>query len=384
MNKTSVLVLSSLLGTVIGAGIFALPYAVSRSGLFLGLSLLFLLGIVVLFLHLFMGEICLRTPEKLRLVGYAQKYLGSWGKIFVTFSTLFSVIGSLLAYIILGGEFLKILAKPFLDLPDIVFPFVFWIALSLLITQGIQLISRLELFMNIALFAAVGVIFFYALPHVEFQNLSTLAFFPGMSDFSRWLLPYGVALFSFIGWNAIPEIADLMKKTKEKRALDNIIVWASVIVVALYLLFIMFVLGVSGMNTTEDALIGLEPLLGSSIVYVGAIFGFFAVATSFLIQGNYLKNSLRYDFKFPWVLSMAVSLGIPFVLFLIGIREFIEVVAIVGAVMGALEGVAIVWIFFKAKQKGGRKPEYSIPIPKIFLIFFVVLLLLGALGELVL
>ena len=108
-DKTSLLAYASLIGTIIGAGVFGIPYVMSRSGILFSLFYFLILGGVALFLHLAFGEIVLRTKEKHRLIGYAQKYLGKKAKILITFSTLFGTIGALLAYIILGGDFLKII-----------------------------------------------------------------------------------------------------------------------------------------------------------------------------------------------------------------------------------------------------------------------------------
>jgi len=378
MNSGFLLALATLVGTIIGGGIFGLPYVVSKSGLVPGVFYLVVLGGLVMLLHLFFGEIVLRTSEKHRLIGYAEMYLGTWAKKLVTISTIVGIVGALLAYIILAGDFLEVaVGSMFPAVSNTVFSLVFWGALSVFILKGIQAISRMELFMNIALFTVIFAIFLFAFPHVETENFVAV-------DFSHLFLPYGVVLFAFAGWAAIPEIAELFKRKQDKRKLDNLIVWASGICGALYLLFVLFVVGVSGANTSKDALTGLIPFLGEKVVILGALFGLIAIAASFLVLGNYLKNSLRYDYKVPYLLSAAIAIATPMILFLLGLREFIVVLGMVGAVIGVVEGSVITLVWQKAKQKGDREPEYRVKFPRVLVSFIVALLVAGAVAGILL
>lgn len=294
-----------------------------------------------------------------------------------TFSTLFGIVGAVLAYIIIGGEFFKIILSPLLPFSDFGFSLLFWALLTPFILRGIQLIAKVEFLMDIALFLVIGLVFVFAFPHINVSN------FPSM-QLNNIFLPFGVILFALTGWSAIPEIADLFKKRKEKRQLDNLIVWTFTIVIGLYALFSLFVIGISGEQTSPDALSGLKPFLGKNIITLGALFGLLAIATSFLVLGNYLKNSLRYDLKLSPVVSAALAIFAPLVFYLLGFRSFIEVIGLVGAGIGALEGALIVLIFQKAKKKGDREPEYSLKIPQVVLILLIAMLAAGALAEILL
>jgi len=369
MNKSFVLALSVLLGTIIGGGIFAVPFVVSQSGIIPAIFYFIILGGAVMMLHLFFGEVCLRTKEKARLIGYAQRYLGSWGKGFAVFSTFFGIIGSLLAFIILGGNFLHIILGEIVLFSSDVFALLFWALLSFFIVRGIQLIAKAEFIMNIVLFAGIFAIFLFAAPHVKLGNFALI-------NTSNLFLPYGVILFALVGWHAIPEIADFFKGRREKRNLDNLIVAAGVITTLLFLLFTLFVVGVSGEATSPDALQGLIPFLGKGVIILGAVFGLVAIAASFLVLGNYLKNSLRYDFHLPYAASVSIAIFSPLLLFLLGIREFVLVLGLVGIVLGVVEGTLILALFLKAKKKGTRQPEYALRIPR-FVPYLVVFLLLG-------
>src|SRR3989339_612129 len=83
-----------LIGMIIGAGIFGIPYVVAQAGFAVGLFYLVLLGGAVMLLHLFYGEIVLRTKQEHRLIGYAAKYLGKEAKKIATLTVLFEYYGS--------------------------------------------------------------------------------------------------------------------------------------------------------------------------------------------------------------------------------------------------------------------------------------------------
>ena len=69
-----------LVGMIIGVGIFGVPYVLSRAGLVPGIFYFIVLGAAIILVHLFYGEAVLRTNGRHRLVGYAEKYLGMWGR----------------------------------------------------------------------------------------------------------------------------------------------------------------------------------------------------------------------------------------------------------------------------------------------------------------
>src|SRR3989338_8875922 len=91
---------ATLVGTIVGAGILAIPYVVAQSGFLVGFIITIVLGLSFLLLNLMTGEIILRTKKQHQLTGYAEKYLGSWGKRLMMFSMVFGTYGALTAYLI--------------------------------------------------------------------------------------------------------------------------------------------------------------------------------------------------------------------------------------------------------------------------------------------
>ena len=362
-----------MLGTVIGAGIFGIPYVIEKSGIIPGFFYFFVLGGAVLLIHLFFGEVILRTKERLRLPGLSQKYLGNWAKSLATLSVVVGVTGALLAYLILGGEFLSILLGD--SLSEAQLALIFGAALSYFIFRGIKIIASLEFLTNIVFFAVIIAILFFSLPKFDFLNISIL-------DAPNLFLPFGVILFSLIGWSAIPEIIDFLKSSQDKKEIKKIIIASTAIVIFFYLIFALILVGVGGKNTSQDALSGLAASLGPRIIFFGALAGLITLADSFLVLGFYLKNTFVCDFKLPKNLAALIACGLPIALFLIGFRGFIAALGFTGTIMGVIEGVIIILIFKKAKTLGDRTPEYSLKVSPLLLYFLVAILIFGAFSQL--
>ncbi len=379
-NKNFLLALSVLIGTIIGAGIFGIPYVIARSGLIPGFFYFIVLGSLVTLIHLFLGEIVLRTKEQSRLPGLTQKYLGKTSKVLITISVIIGVVGALLAYLILAGDFLKIIFQVITNnisidiLSSFHFTIIFWLILSYFVFRGIKLIAPVELITNIFFLLVIFLIVWFCLPKFNFLNFTSF-------NLPNIFLPYGVILFSLIGWSAIPEIRDILKSSNEKRDFKKIIISATIITIFLYLLFTLLILGVSGKNITPDTLSGLLSLLGKKIIFFGALAGLITLADSFLVLALHLRNTFMYDLKFSKNFSVVISCGLPLVLFLLGFRSFINIIGFVGTVIGVIEGIIIVLIFKKAKTLGDREPEYSLKIPSILLYSLIAILILGAISQ---
>ncbi len=365
----SILAAGALLGTIVGAGVFGIPFIFSRSGVFVSFIYFAVLFFVALKIHLYFSEVVLRTKEKMRLVGYANKYLGALAGNLVSFSILVGVSGSLLAYIIISGDFLHLVFPSFLTPPQ--FSFLIWAILSLFVFLGIRSVVSVGFVMNILLFGILGFVFFYCIPHIETANYSLLG-----NGFS--FLPFGVFLFSLVGWNAVPEIETILIN---KKKLKKIIFWTLLFATIFYFFFGLILSGVSGTATSEEAFGGLLPFLGNGILRLGGAMGFLAVATSFLILANYLKNTLVLDFKFHYLSGFLVASLFPFVLYLAGIRNFLPIIAFVGSFVGLIDGVIIILLHKKAKLLGNRMPEYSVPSSCFLFIFITAVLVVGAMAQ---
>lgn len=324
-----------LIGTIVGVGIFGIPYVAAKSGFIIALIYLIGLGIIALLIHLFYGEIVSQTSGKHRLIGYAEKYLGKWGKRVATISAILGRYGALLAYIIVSGQFLKALFNG----SALNWSLIFFAFGALFVFLGLKIIAKAEFFMVLLLFATMVIIFIFGFGHINFDNLNNL-------NLSYLFLPYGVILFALGGTVAIPEMAELI----QNRRLKSAILLGTLIPIILFIIFVFVVVGVTGKNTTQEALIGLQNILGLKIMLIGLVFGVLALITSFLVLGLNIKKIFNYDYKINKHLSWFLACFVPLILYLIGLRDFISMIAFVGAVLGGINGIIICLIYSKLKK----------------------------------
>jgi len=340
-----------LIGMIVGAGVFGIPYVVAQAGFAVGLFYLALLGGAVILVHLFYGEIILRTNQEHRLIGYAAKYLGSRAKKIAMLTVLFEYYGSLLAYIIIGGNFLMILLGRFFGGNEVFWATLFFVAGAGLIFCGLRTIVKNELLLTGLLLLSLAAVLFSGLPQIDFSNLKTI-------NFNKFFLPYGVILFSLAGSAAIPEVRKVM--TGQERGMKKVIFLGTLIPIVLYLFFALVIVGITGLGTTEEAINGLIPYLGNWIVSVGAIFGILAVFTSFLVLGVGLQEIFHDDYRIKKRAAFCLALLVPFLAYLFGFKSFIFIIGLIGALASGIDGILTILIYFKANKAGDRQPEYQI------------------------
>lgn len=370
MNKSYYAVFT-LVGTIIGAGIFGLPYIAAKTGIVPTIVYLIFLSAVTVLLHLLYGETVLRTNGNRRLVGYAGLYLGRWGKRMASFSVIIGSYAALLAYIILGGIFLKTLLGGFFGGTELHYSLIIFFFSAFFIAKGLKMISWLELYLSVFMIAAIIIFLFKGLFAINASNFNLGA------NWKELFLPYGVILFALNGASVIPEIVKILEYKKSQ--LKKTIIIGTLIPAVIYFLFILVVFGVSGQNTSQDAISGLVQSYGNSIVFLGALIGFLAIITSFLAFGENLKKTFEYDYNIPKVASLFCALFIPLILFLIGINDFISVIGFAGAVTGGIDGILIILAYRKADRygRGDRKPEYDVATTKWSEYLLIVMFILG-------
>ncbi len=355
MFKNFIYPVATLAGTIIGAGIFALPYITLQVGIWTILGYFFIVGSLALLIHLLFSEIVLKTPDFLRLPGYAHIYLGNWGRRIATISMMLGFYGAILVYLILGGEFLKNLFSPIFGGNAIFYTILYFFLGAVLIYFGIRAIAKIEFWGFILFFIVLIAIFFRGLPFLKIENL-----FVGEGGFKDLFLPYGPIFFSLWGASIIPEIEEMLGKNKN--LLKKVIIIAILLSALVYLFFIFMVLGITGNDTSLEAISGLKIFLGG-FVSLAFLFGILTTFTSFLSIGLTLRNTLWYDFKIPRIISWILALFVPLFLFLIGFKNFITIIGLVGGVTLGIDGILILLMY----QKIGGKKALVYPLVLVFI-----------------
>ena len=362
MEKGFYSAIATLIGGIVGAGLFGIPYVFAKAGFLTAMISFLIISIVVLFLHLAVGEIVLRTKEKHQLVGYANKYLGKCGKYFMLFVFLFILYGSLIIYSIGAGQALNAIYQYNLTSYIIIFYFI----LSIILFFGLKIFEGSELILNIVKMVILAAIFLWMIKTVElnYDNLS-MAVNPRLI-----LLPFGALIFAFLGAAIIPEMSKELGKNKDK--LLATIILGTIIPLIFYFIFAFLTVSALGENTTEIATIGLGKLGYSANILLN-VFVLFAMTTGFISWGFVLKEMYIDDYKLNNLLSWLLTITVPMIFILLGTRSFIKSISIVGSVAGSLEIIMVMLILWQAKKYGDRKPEYS--MSKNVLLFLLIILI---------
>lgn len=360
--------IAAMAGTMVGVGVFGVPFSFAKAGFWIGFLFLLLTGFLTLVVNMMFGEVVLRTKEKHQMVGYAGLYLGPMWKKAMFFAVVLSIYAAMLAYIIISGDFLVNMLSPLFYLSNTAYSYFFATILSFLLLMGLKRISVVEFILTLLFVFIVLLVLGFGFNKIDLNNLKT--FNPEF-----WFLPYGVLLFAFAGMTAVPIQREILRGTEDK--LKKSILWAVLIVGILYLVFAFTVVGVSGDVTSPDAITGLFDFLGGKIVVLGSIFGVLAVGTSFLMLGSALDEVFRWDYGLKNGWSWLLTVLPPILLFFIGLRTFIDVISLAGSLAIGLILLVLIFTYLAAKSKGDREPEYELNIPKWFLYPMAILFAAG-------
>ncbi|MFZ6036098.1 MAG: aromatic amino acid transport family protein [Patescibacteria group bacterium] len=348
-RRASVFALATYIGTIMGVGLFGLPYVAAQAGF--GLVVLYLLlgGAIALMVNRMFASVAVHTQGHHRLPGYAAQYLGSWGKPSAFLVQILGLYGALLGYLIVGGQFLAGL----LGGSVILYTFIFFIFGALIIWRGTSSIGPVELILLFIFFAIIILLFVSGASHINHDNFKVI-------DWTHFFVPYGVVLFSLWGASIIPEIREQLQGDFKK--IGRVIVWGLIICAAVYLAFTYLILGVSGSETTSDAISGLQRVLGTNVLKIGYIFGLITTFTSFITLGLTIQKLFWYDYRIPKFRSWMLAVFVPLVVFVLGLQDFISVIGMTGAITLGLDGVLVTLIFLqlKKRQQSPRLSSYRL------------------------
>ena len=364
--KNLIFALSILSGTIIGVGFFSLPFITAKVGILVMAAYFLVLGTIVILVHLFFGEVVLKTEGIHRIPGYVKIHLGKLAGNFAILFTLIGFPGGLLAYLIIGGEFSRALFSPFFGGDNALYTTVYFILGAILIYFGIKTIAKIEIIGLIVFFIIISVFFVWGWPELNLNNLLNF-------DLRYLFLPYGPILFSLWGAALIPEAKEILGNSA--RSLKKIILVSIAIPAIIYFIFIVLVAGISGQNTSLEGIKGLIPFLGDKIVSLGLIFGIWATFTSYLALGLTFKKILWHDLNIPKNISWLIACFAPFILFLIGFKDFIGIISFVGGVMLSIEGILIILMYLAVK----KFRRFSLPY--FLTSFLIVIFILGMIYE---
>ncbi|MBI5045729.1 MAG: hypothetical protein HZC14_01845 [Candidatus Niyogibacteria bacterium] len=338
-----------LTGMIIGAGIFALPFAIARSGLFWGLTHFVVALALVLVIQGLYGDVAFLTEGKHRFTGYVYKYLGLSASRLALLLTLIGYYGSLLAYGILGGIFLNNIFQGILGgLGVFGFSVVFFIVADIFSLLRFEKIGVINFYLTIPL-----LFFIIYLVAASWQRIDADNFAWNLSFSGDWFLPYGVWLFALTGFSVIPEVRDIMRGTTLRDL--RIVIFVSTMIAAIFsLIFALGVLGVTGIHTSEEALSGLAGFLGTRGLIIGSLIGFLAVFTSYLATVADFKELFRTDYGINIYLAWFACVLPPILFFWKNIIGLTDILGFIGAAGLGISGVFILEMADRMMMSSGR------------------------------
>ena len=144
MERKLIEAIATLVGLTIGAGILGIPYVVAQAGFLTGVFIILFLGLIIVLMNLYVGEITLRTKGTHQLPGYVEKYLGKKGKFFMMISLMITVYGALTGYIIGEG----VAWAAILNISPLYPMLIFFALMAIIVFRGLKLIKNIELCLN--------------------------------------------------------------------------------------------------------------------------------------------------------------------------------------------------------------------------------------------
>jgi hypothetical protein len=293
----------------------------------------------------------------------------------MTLANVLTIYGGLLAYMIVAGDFLHIVLSRVIAIDPTYYSYGFALLWSLLWMVRLRTIAVLEL-VFITVYSVIIVLFVAGgAPRIEVSNLF------GWEP-SYWYLPYGVLLFAFSGITGIPLQRQLL--LGREKLLRPAIITAVCIVAVLYALFAFTVVGVSGELTSPAALDGLFGFLGEPIILLGSLLGIFTITTSYVLMGTAVWETFHLDYRVRPFAAWLLALVPPLLLFASGLRNFIDVIGLIGAVAIGVQSVLLMLAYLRARRHPFRMPEFSISLWSGFVWLMMAVLLAGVIHELLL
>ncbi len=343
-----------LIGTVVGVGIFGLPYVFSRAGYVYGLIELVVIAALSLLTYLLYADLLAVSTTHARFVAMISHQLGLAGRWLASIGFFGALWGAMLAYIIVGGQFAVTALRPLMTIELLQAQIFIWLLASVSIIGGNLFVRRLQAIFIPVFFVMIVALTLFALPNLHFEYLTTF-------DPDNIFLPFGALIFAFSGFSAIPECRDALGRHV---GLMRPALWLGIgLVSVLYGLFCLAIVGLTGPFTSVQAVDGLRYVTDPWVASFVSIIGLLTVFTAFISVGTSLTNSLLYDFRGRFLSSWALVVLVPLIFLLIGARDFIQVIGATGGLLGGLCGL-ILLIAYERARLTANLPKRALAVPQ--------------------
>ncbi len=362
-----------LAGTIIGAGVFALPFVFRVAGLSVGFFWLGVSAVIYIFLHAMYADVILRTIGEHRFVGYAGIYLGKVASALAIVMTVIEMLVVLTIYLVLSLSFTKLLFSAY---SDPILLSLFWILGSLGIFLSTRRLTILEFWVLWSIVGVIGLIFVFSITRFSFSLLGNSLF-----DIQNILLPFGPVLFALSGRVAIPSLVDYIRglranEFRVRQLLWSAVLWGTMLPAAVYAVFVIGVLALSPV-VFEDGVSGLLGVVPAWVILCIGVLGLLSLFSSYIVVGLDVKNVLRYDLHFSRLLCCNIVILVPLALYFFGLQSFIQLVGAAGGIFLSLEGFFILLMWQKLPDSSrsliSKNLFSALFVPICFILLLIVL-----------
>lgn len=326
----------TLAGTIIGAGVFALPYVVAKVGAVSGLFYLCGAALVYYVVHRMYAAVVVKSGGAHDFAGLARAYLPRVPAFLASLTVVGELSFTLVVYLALVPAFLALVVP----LPPLSHALLFWAIGSLFIFARLAWQGLAELIGTLLVAVIIGIV----LVAGDGMPFTIPAFLP--LDTATAFLPLGALLFAFMGRSAIIPLVREWREKRDSFSLARAIAVGTFLPVPLYAIFVFAMLRLSP-SVTPEALNSIGFLPPTVLVSLG-VMGFVTLWTSYFMIGANLKDVLHLDLKVPSWFAAVFVLAFPLAAYLLRFDAFFGVLTFTGSVFLGLDGIFTVWMWWRA------------------------------------
>ena len=345
-----------IVGTNIGAGVLAIPYASRNSG-FLPLFLwLIVIGTITTITMLYVAEASLRTKSHFQLSGLARKYVGKIGSWFIFISIFANSTGALIAYMAGSGR----LMNQLFGIPNQFGSLIFAVPAIGILYAGLKAIGKGEKYISITMVVLIIVLSLATIFNVntKIENL--------MEGQWSYMIPIiYLVVFAYSAQYIVPEIArGFAHKPKQ---LPKAIVIGMICTFLLLSTVALSVVSLAGINDVDDiATITWGRYLGSWAALTANLFALCAMLTSYWgLGGSYFTNIFDQfklgseTNKLRRLTVLAIISVPPFILAYREMVSFGRALEFAGAVGGVILAIVPILMLRSSRKNGDITPEWQ-------------------------
>jgi tyrosine-specific transport protein len=359
----------TIAGTIVGAGVLALPTVMAQLGFFPGLVVLLLVGAAFLYTARYIGEATIEAGGPISLAGLAKKHFGTPGLVAMFAGVIIYIYGALIGYLSAGGQVIYDLSRGYV--PQSIGMLIYFSAGAAVVYLGLRFLQTAEFILFGLVLALFLLLNYFAVGHVAAVNFLR-------TDLSKFFVVLGIAFFAYNGHSIIPSIAH--QYGKEPKLFKKIVFLGVFVPICLYILWCFVAIGAVPYESSTPALdklststlldaknfgqpttIPLGHLYGGVIIVIGFVFALFTTMTSFLGFGFSLAENF-FDLlkkKLPWVLAVGLALVPPLVFNFGDQNVFLKALDIAGTYgAGIFAGVMPCLIILKVRKEKAGRPLY--------------------------